>query len=169
MNKIKKVISNYIYFIVLVLLYVIFHTPISDFIINNIIPSFSHVADNSIIVQVGLIFSTIIPYIIIDYKKDKIACHRIICLAFVLLAYTEYRLSPTIDFYGVSWLRLSYLDYCWITITITEVWLFCLVKPSKKLGKSDAVAFVKEAPTTKDELDRLDYIPIFTTDAINFV
>ena len=167
MNKIKKVISNYIYFIVLVLLYVIFHTPIRDFIINNIIPSFSHVADNSILVQVGLIFSTIIPYIIIDYKKDKIACHRIICLAFVLLAYTEYRLSPTIDFYGVSWLRLSYLDYCWITITITEVWLFCLVKPSKKLGKSDAVAFVKEAPTTKDELDRLDYIPILLNKIIS--
>ena len=111
MDKIKKLISNHIYLIVLVLLYILFHTPISNFIINNIIPLFSNVADNSIIVQGVLILSILIPYIIIDYKKDKIAWHRIICLAFILLAYTEYRLSPTIDFYGVSWLYLSYLDY----------------------------------------------------------
>jgi len=118
------------------------------------------VADNSIIVQGVLILAILIPYIIIDYKKDKIAWHRIICLAFILLAYTEYRLSPTIDFYGVSWLYLSYLDYCWITVVIIEAWLIYIVPPSKALSKSEAVAFVKEAPTTKDQLDRQDYIPI---------
>lgn len=160
MDKIKRIISNYIYCIVLVLLYILFHTPISDFIINNIIPLFSNVADNSIIVQGILILAILIPYIIIDYKKDKIAWHRIICLAFILLAYTEYRLSPTIDFYGVSWLYLSYLDYCWITVVIIEAWLIYIVPPSKALSKSKAVAFVKEAPTTKDQLDRQDYIPI---------
>lgn len=160
MDKIKRIISNHIYFIVLVLLYILFHTPISDFIINNIVPLFSNVADNSIIVQGVLILAILIPYIIIDYKKDKIAWHRIICLAFILLAYTEYRLSPTIDFYGVSWLYLSYLDYCWITVVIIEAWLIYIVPPSKALSKSEAVAFVKEAPTTKDQLDRQDYIPI---------
>ncbi len=160
MDKIKRIISNYIYCIVLVLLYILFHTPIRDFIINNIIPLFSNVADNSIIVQGVLILAILIPYIIIDYKKDKIAWHRIICLAFILLAYTEYRLSPTIDFYGVSWLYLSYLDYCWITVVIIEAWLIYIVPPSKALSKSEAVAFVKEAPTTKDQLDRQDYIPI---------
>lgn len=160
MDKIKRIISNYIYFIVLVLLYILFHTPISDFIINNIIPLFSNVADNSIIVQGGLILAILIPYIIIDYKKDKIAWHRIICLAFVLLAYTEYRFSPAIDFYGVSWLELSYLDYCWITVVIIEAWLIYIVPPSKALSKSEVVAFVKEVPTTKDQLDRQDYIPI---------
>ena len=160
MDKIKRIISNYIYCIVLVLLYILFHTPISDFIINNIVPLFSNVADNSIIVQGVLILAILIPYIIIDYKKDKIAWHRIICLAFILLAYTEYRLSPTIDFFGVSWLYLSYLDYCWITVVIIEAWLIYIVPPSKALSKSEAVAFVKEAPTTKDQLDRQDYIPI---------
>lgn len=160
MDKIKRIISNYIYFIVLVLLYILFHTPISDFIIEYIIPLFSNVADNSILIQGILILSTIIPYIIIDYKKDKIAWHRIICLAFVLFAYTEYRFPPAIDFYGVSWLYLSYLDYCWITVVIIEAWLIYIVPPSKALNKSEAVAFVKEAPTTKDQLDRQDYIPI---------
>lgn len=160
MDKIKRIISNYIYCIVLVLLYILFHTPIRDFIINNIIPLFSNVADNSIIVQGVLILAILIPYIIIDYKKDKVAWHRIICIVFIFLAYTEYRLSPAIDFYGVPWLRLSYLDYCWITIAIIEVWLIHIVPHSKKLNKSDAVAFVKEAPTTKDELDRQGYIPI---------
>lgn len=160
MDKIKKLISNHIYLIVLVLLYILFYHSIRDFILSNIIPLFSNVADNSIIVQVVLIFSTIIPYIIIDYKKDKVAWHRIICLAFILLAYTEYRLSPTIDFYGVSWLYLSYLDYCWITVVIIEAWLIYIVPPSKALSKSEAVAFVKEAPTTKDQLDRQGYIPI---------
>ena len=124
-------------------------------------------ADNSLLVQVVMILLTIIPYIVIDYKKDKIACNRIFCLLFVLLAYAEYRFSPSIDFYGVSWLHLSYLDYCWITITIIEIRLFCMVKPSKELGKSDAVAFVKEVPTTKDELDRLDYIPILLDKVIS--
>lgn len=160
MDKIKRIISNYIYCIVLVLLYILFHTPISDFIINNIVPLFSNVADNSIIVQGVLILAILIPYIIIDYKKDKIAWHRIICLAFILLAYTEYRLSLTIDFYGVSWLYLSYLDYCWITVVIIEACLIYIVPPSKALSKSEAVAFVKESPTTKDQLDRQDYIPI---------
>lgn len=160
MDKIKKLISNHIYLIVLVLLYILFYNSIRDFILSNIIPLFSNVADNSIIVQVVLIFSTIIPYIIIDYKKDKVAWHRIICIVFIFLAYTEYRLSPAIDFYGVPWLRLSYLDYCWITIAIIEAWLIHIVPHSKKLNKSDAVAFVKEAPTTKDELDRQGYIPI---------
>ena len=160
MDKIKTIISNHIYFIVLALLYLLFHAPIRDFILNNITPLFSSVADNSLLVQVVMILLTIIPYIVIDYKKDKIACNRIFCLLFVLLAYAEYRFSPSIDFYGVSWLHLSYLDYCWITITIIEIGLFCMVKPSKELGKSDAVAFVKEAPTTKDELDRQGYIPI---------
>lgn len=160
MDKIKIIISNYIYVIVLVLLYILFHNPISDFIFNNIIPLFSNVADNSILIQGILILSTIIPYIIIDYKKDKIAWHRIICLAFILLAYTEYRFSPTIDFYGVSWFYLSYLDYCWITVVIIEAWLIHIVPPSKALSKSNAVAFVKETPTTKDELDRQGYIPV---------
>ena len=160
MDKIKKLISNHIYLIVLVLLYILFYHSIRDFILSNIIPLFSNVADNSIIVQVVLIFSTIIPYIIIDYKKDKVAWHRIICIVFIFLAYTEYRRSPAIDFYGVPWLRLSYLDYCWITIAIIEAWLIHIVPHSKKLNKSDAVAFVKEVPTTKDELDRQGYIPI---------
>ena len=160
MDKIKKLISNHIYLIVLVLLYILFYHSIRDLILSNIIPLFSNVADNSIIVQVVLIFSTIIPYIIIDYKKDKVAWHRIICIVFIFLAYTEYRLSPAIDFYGVPWLRLSYLDYCWVTIAIIEAWLIHIVPHSKKLNKSDAVAFVKEAPTTKDELDRQGYIPI---------
>ena len=160
MDKIKIIISNYIYVIVLVLLYILFHNTISDFIFNNIIPLFSNVADNSILIQGILILSTIIPYIIIDYKKDKIAWHRIICLAFILLAYTEYRFSPTIDFYGVSWFYLSYLDYCWITVVIIEAWLIHIVPPSKALSKSNAVAFVKETPTTKDELDRQGYIPV---------
>ena len=167
MDKIKTIISNHIYFIVLALLYLLFHAPIRDFILNNIIPLFSSVADNSLLVQVVMILLTIIPYIVIDYKKDKIACNRIFCLLFVLLAYAEYRFSPSIDFYGVSWLHLSYLDYCWITITIIEIRLFCMVKPSKELGKSDAVAFVKEVPTTKDELDRLDYIPILLDKVIS--
>lgn len=160
MDKIKKLISNHIYLIVLVLLYILFYHSIRDLILSNIIPLFSNVADNSIIVQVVLIFSTIIPYIIIDYKKDKVAWHRIICLAFILLAYTEYRFSPTIDFYGVSWFYLSYLDYCWITVVIIEAWLIHIVPPSKALSKSNAVAFVKETPTTKDELDRQGYIPV---------
>ena len=160
MDKIKKLISNHIYLIVLVLLYILFYHSIRDLILSNIIPLFSNVADNSIIVQVVLIFSTIIPYIIIDYKKDKVAWHRIICLAFILLAYTEYRFSPTIDFYGVSWFHLSYLDYCWITVVIIEAWLIHIVPPSKALSKSNAVAFVKETPTTKDELDRQGYIPV---------
>ena len=160
MDKIKKLISNHIYLIVLVLLYILFYHSIRDFILSNIIPLFSNVADNSIIVQVVLIFSTIIPYIIIDYKKDKVAWHRIICIVFIFLAYTEYRLSPAIDFYGVPWLRLSYLDYCWITIAIIEAWLIHIVPPSKALSKPNAVAFVKETPTTKDELDRQGYIPV---------
>ena len=167
MDKIKTIISNHIYFIVLALLYLLFHAPIRDFILNNIIPLFSSVADNSLLVQVVMILLTIIPYIVIDYKKDKIACNRIFCLLFVLLAYAEYRFSPSIYFYGVLWLHLSYLDYCWITITIIEIRLFCMVKPSKELGKSDAVAFVKEVPTTKDELDRLDYIPILLDKVIS--
>lgn len=167
MDKIKRIISNHIYFIVLVLLYLLFYNYISHFIFSNIIPLFSNVANNSVLVQMVLIFSTIIPYVIIDYKKDKVAWHRIICIVFIFLAYIEYRLSPAIDFYGVSWLGLSYLDYCWITITIIEVWLFCMVKPSKELDKSDAVAFVKEAPTIKDELDRLDYIPILLNKIIS--
>ena len=160
MDKIKRIISKYIYCIVLVLLYILFHTPISDFIINNILPLFSNVADNSIIVQGVLILAILIPYIIIDYKKDKIAWHRIICLAFVLLAYTEYRFSPAIDFYGVSWLHLPYLDYCWITAALIEVWLIRMATPSRPLSKSNAVVFAQEVPTTKDQLDRQDYIPI---------
>ena len=154
MDKIKKLISNHIYLIVLVLLYILFYHSIRDFILSNIIPLFSNVADNSIIVQVVLIFSTIIPYIIIDYKKDKVAWHRIICIVFIFLAYTEYRLSPAIDFYGVPWLRLSYLDYCWITTAIIEAWLIHIVPPSKALSKPNAVAFVKETPTTKQPKSR---------------
>lgn len=159
MDKVKKIINNYLYLIVLVLLYILFYRSISDFILRNVIPLFSNVDDNRVIVQVLLIFTTIVPYIIIDYPKDKIAWHRIISLIFLFLAYTEYRCSQEIEFYGVTWLRLSYLDYCWITIAIIETLLLCKVKPSKALKKSDAVAFVKEAPTTKDELDRRDYIP----------
>ena len=106
MDKIKRIISNHIYFIVLVLLYLLFYNYISHFIFSNIIPLFSNVANNSVLVQMVLIFSTIIPYVIIDYKKDKVAWHRIICIVFIFLAYIEYRLSPAIDFYGVSWLGL---------------------------------------------------------------
>ena len=160
MEKIKKIISNNLYLIAFVLLYILFHDSISDFILKNIIPLFSDIADNSFLVQVVLILSIIIPYVVIDYRKDKIACNRVICLAFFFLAYTEYRLSPAIDFYGVSWLHLSYLDYCWIAVAMIELWLIHIVPPSKSLSKSNAVAFVKEAPTTKDQLDRQDYIPI---------
>lgn len=161
MNKVQIFIKRRVCIIVCIILYTLFHNTIKSFIINDIIPLFSSILNNNLLVQLALLLSVIIPYVVIDYQKEKIAWGRIVCVIVFLFIYlVDYRFSASIEFYGVANFALSYLDCCCIAVLVIEVFLIFKLPKSKELRESNAVAFIKEAPTTDDQLDRKDYIPV---------